>query len=177
MSSYTPDQRLVRSRIFTPAGWIEGDMHVARKTLLVDHLNRPEPLFRLTDVVLPGHEVHEPFFALVRSAVSFVVPLDATEVQAPIEGRVTHDTVWLLQSGIVVDGKLDLHPGVRVSDHLEHRVGFVALHDCTLYFPAHHATTTVIPRVPFLCLQTERAIGASEMPEPAAPPTPPADGA
>lgn len=169
MSSYQPDQRLVRSRIFTSAGWIEADMHVGRKTPLIDHLNRPESLFRLTNVILPGHENKEPFFALVRSSVAFVVPLDPTDFAPPIEGKVTHRTVWLLRGGIVIEGQLDLHPGIRVSDHLEHRSGFIALHDCALYFPAQHGATTVVPRVPCLSLQTERAIGASEVPEPGEP--------
>jgi hypothetical protein len=165
MTVNTPAKRLVACRILTYAGWLEGAIRVAPRVVLIEHLNRPEQLYRLVDVKLPGQTVVLPFFALTRSSTVAVVPMDAAEMPQPVEGRKAHKTVWLLHDGIVVEGMLDLLEGVRVSDHLAHRTGFVALHDCTVYMPNSAGPTTVFPRVPFLALQTDRAIGTSELEE------------
>lgn len=163
MNANTTAKRLVPCRILSYAGWIEGSMGVASRAALIDHLNRPEQLYRLVDAKLPGQTVVLPFFALTRSSTVAVVPMEPEEAAPVIEGRKAHKTVWLLHDGIIVEGTLDLFEGVRVSDHLAHRTGFVALHDCTVYMPNTTGPTIVFPRVPFLALQTDRAIGTSEI--------------
>lgn len=162
-SPSTANNRRVVCRILTYAGWLEGSLRISARIGLVDYLNRPNQLYRLVDVKLPGQTVQLPFFALTRAATVAVVPMDAAEMPAPVEGHQTHKTVWLLHNGIIVEGMLDLFEGIRVSDHLAHRTGFVALHDCTVYMPNAEGPTTVFPRIPFLALQTDRAIGASEI--------------
>ncbi|MBK9258578.1 MAG: hypothetical protein IPM54_01955 [Polyangiaceae bacterium] len=163
MVANSNEKRTVACRILSYAGWIEGSLPIAAKIALVDHLNRPVQLFRLVDVKLPEQTVRHPFFALTRSATVAVAPLGTVEIPPRVEGKIAHKTSWLLHGGIVIEGFLDLFEGVRVSDHLAHRTGFVALHDCTIYMPHAAAPTMVVPRVPFLALQTDRAIGASEI--------------
>ncbi len=163
MTYQTTPKRHVACRILSYAGWIEASIGVTARVALVDHLNRPEQLYRLVNAQLPGQTVILPFFALTRASTVAVIPVDESEIPKPKEGRQAHKTVWLLHDGIIIDGLLDLLEGVRVSDHLAHRTGFVALHDCTVYIPNSTGPTTVIPRVPFLALQTDRAIGTSEI--------------
>lgn len=163
MTTSPSEKRIVACRILSYAGWIDGSMQVAPKIALINHLNRPETLFRLVDVKLPEQTIRHPFFALTRSSTVAVIPVDAAEIPQPLRGKTSHKTSWLLHGAIVIEGILDLLDGVRVSDHLAHRTGFVALHDCTLYMPHKEAPTTIVPRVPFLALQTDRAIGASEI--------------
>lgn len=165
MSIHTTTTRLVACRILSFAGWLEGAIHIAAKVGFLDHLNRPDTLYRVVEAKLPGQSMVLPFFALTRSSTVAVVPMEATEAPVPIEGRKNHKTIWLLHDGIVIEGMLDLFEGVRISDHLAHRTGFVALHDCTVYMPNGNGPTTVFPRVPFLALQTDRAIGVSEIDE------------
>lgn len=163
MTVETTAKRLVACRILSYAGWIEGSFRIASRIGFIENLNRPDQLYRLVDVKLPGQTIVLPFFALTRSSTVAVVPMDAAEAAPRIEGRTAHKTIWLLQSGIIVEGTLELFEGIRVSDHLAHRIGFVALHDCTIYMPNAAGPTTVFPRVPFLALQTDRAIGTSEI--------------
>lgn len=170
MTAYATQFRSVPCRILSFAGWLEGCFQVASKVALIDHLNRPDILYRLTNARLPEQSVHLPTFALTRASTIIVIPLDVTEIPAPIEGRKVHKTVWLLQGGIIIEGSLDLFEGVSVTEHLAHRTGFVALHDCTLYVPSSDSPTRVVPRVPYLALQTDRAIGATELEEAGAQP-------
>lgn len=163
MNSPILNTRLVTCRILSYAGWIEASMRLAPRMAFIDHLNRPDQLYRLVDVKLPGQTVHLPFFALTRSSTVAVVPMDGAESPPRLEGRRSHKTEWLLHNGIIIEGTLDLYEGIRISDHLAHRAGFIALHDCTIYMPASSGPTTVFPRVPFLALQTDRAIGTSEI--------------
>jgi hypothetical protein len=132
----------------------------------VENLNRPEPIFRLTDVRLPGQTTRHDFFALERAAVIAVIPADGGGelFEAPGAGaRAAHRTSWLLPNGAVVDGALDLMPGVRVSDHLVHRTGFLQLHDCTLFWRDEAGASCVEPQIPAIALHAGRAIGASEL--------------
>ncbi len=163
MTYETTAKRLVACRILSFAGWIEASISIAARVTVVDHLNRPEQLYRLVNAQLPGQTVVLPFFSLTRASTVAVVPVDESEIPIAIADRTAHKTVWLLHDGIIIEGLLDLFQGVRVADHLAHRAGFVALHDCTVYMPNHTGPTTVFPRVPFLALQTDRAIGTSEI--------------
>jgi hypothetical protein len=163
MTYETTPKRHVPCRILSYAGWIDASLVITARVPVVEHLNRPEQLYRLVNAQLPGQTIVLPFFTLTRASTVAVVPVDESEIPTAIEGRTAHKTVWLLHDGIIVEGMLDLFHGVRVADHLAHRAGFVALHDCTVYMPNHSGPTTVFPRVPFLALQTDRAIGTSEI--------------
>ena len=165
MTEYQPDQRAVACRILTFAGWVEGKLHVPVKTPLVDYLNRGEALFRLTEARLPEQTERHGFFALERGAVILVVPLDPAEQPPP--GRAAsqrdHAVSWLLPSGSIVEGTLSLLEGVRVSDHLMHRTGFVVLRRATLYYRLPDGSASVEPSIPWVALQANRAVGASEI--------------
>jgi len=163
MTYQTTPKRRVDFRVLSFSGWIEGAMRLPARVSLIDYLNRPDQLYRLVDVKLPGQTMVLPFFALTRAATVAVIPMNAAEMPGLNEKRTAHKTMWLLHEGIIVEGSLDLLEGVRISDHLAHRKGFVALHDCTIYMPNSAGPTTVFPRVPFLALQTDRAIGVSEI--------------
>ncbi len=165
MSEYHPELRTVPCRFLTFAGWLRGSLHVPPKVQLVDFLNRGEVLFRLTDASLPETLGVQPFFALQRSAVIAVIPEVADEKlpAMPVGALQEHPTSWLLPDGSVVHGTIGLLHGVRVSDHLMHRSGFVALREATVFERRTDGTTSIWPAVPWLGLQASRAIGASEL--------------
>lgn len=165
MTDYHPDQRGIDCRILTFAGWVRGKLHVPVKANLVDYLNRGEALFRVTEAVLPEQTVTHRFFALERSAVIAVIPVDPSEQPPPVAPGSTrdHDTSWLLPNGSVVQGTLHLLQGVRVSDHLMHRIGFVVLRRATLFQKLGDGTASVEPEIPWLALQSNRAVGATEI--------------
>ncbi len=165
MGEYHPELRSVPCRFLTFAGWLRGTLHVPPKVALVDFLNRGEVLFRLTDVTLPETQGVHPFFALERGAVLTVLAEDPLEPapSAPVGALREHPTSWLLPGGVVVQGTLGLLHGVRVSDHLMHRSGFVVLREATIFERRPDGTMTLWPAVPWLALQASRAIGASEV--------------
>ena len=160
MTTAHPDQRAVPCRVLTPAGFLEATFHVALKSNLVDMLNRGDALFRLTQARLPTTPEPLPFFALERSAAVLVAPQGGHEQPpTPPHGALkNHHTWWLLHGGAVVEGTLTLLHGVRVSDHLLHRTGFVVLKDAVLRV----AGKENVALGPWVALQSASAIGASE---------------
>jgi hypothetical protein len=163
---YRPAQRSVPCRVFTFAGWVTGTMHPPARAHLIDFLNRSDAILRVTDATVPGQSEVHPFFALARNAIIAVLVVDPRErLGAAREGPppVVHRTSWLLPSGLVIDGSLELLEGVRISDHLMHRLGFIALHDCTFFAPDESGAIRAEPGVREIALQTSRAIGVSEI--------------
>ncbi len=158
------EQRGVLCRILTPAGYVDGTFHLPLKHNLVDALNRGETLFRLTQVRLPGSDGTVPFFALERGAVILVAPQDPKEQPpvAPHGALKDHQTWWLLHGGVVVEGTLTLLHGVRVSDHLLHRTGFVVLKNAVLRSRQPDGSYASTSLGPWVALQSSSAIGASE---------------
>lgn len=164
MTTKKPEQRAVRCRIFTSAGWIEGALHVPVRVQLIEFLNHSGRIYRLTDVALPGITNRERFFALERSAAIAVVPDDAEELLgARVLGeQQAHRVVWLMASGTVFDGTIDILQGVRVSDHLIHNDDFVVLRDVTI-FVRRASSTSVEPGIRAVALQPNSAVGCSEI--------------
>lgn len=163
--AYHPDQREIPCRVLTTAGWVSGRFHVPRKAHLLDQLNRDEPFFRLTSVSLPGDPGVHPFFALTRAGAIVVVPdePEAPRSAANASSMARHGTRWLLDGGGIVEGTLSLLPGVRVSDHLMHRSGYVELSDCSLFLPDGKGSLTAELGIESLALQSARAIGVTEL--------------
>lgn len=169
MSLYRPGQRTIRCRILTFAGWLEGTFHVPTKIGFLEFLDREAVLFRLSDVILPGQLRQHPFFALERSAVvGVVLPAGEPSVASrPPGAYATHRVAWLLGSGGVVDGEVELLEGIRVSDFLMHHTGFLPIERGTTFLRGEDGATEAVP---FSCfaLQASRAVGVSEIgPEPA----------
>jgi hypothetical protein len=168
MSLYHPGQRTISCRILTFAGWIEGTFHVPTRVGFLEFLDREATLFRLSDVLLPGQLQRHPFFALERSAV---VGVTLPEGESSAAGRppgvyATHRVSWLLGSGGVVDGEVELLEGIRVSDFLMHHPGFLPIERGTIFLRGDDGSTEAVP-FSSLALQASRAVGVSEIgPEP-----------
>jgi hypothetical protein len=160
------DLQRLDCRIYTFAGWVSGTLLFTAGALLVEHLNRGEPVLRLADARIPGQQRVHPYFIVERTAVIAVIPdgVVAEIERAVVSSRVatTHQLSWLLPGGGVIEGSLDMLEGVRVDEHLAHRTKFVALRDCTLFLPDGAGGTTAEPGVPWVALQTNRAVGVSE---------------
>ncbi len=162
-TSYVPDQRAIACRILTFAGWIDGTFHVPAKHGFLETLARGEEMFRLTGVLLPGQTSRHAFFAVHRAAVIGVAPPDGEPValSLPAGARVTRRVSWLLASG-VVDGDLEVHESVRLSDFILHQTGFIPLRDATVMLRGEGGGWTAEP-VPLFAVQANRAIGVSEV--------------
>lgn len=126
----TPSATTVR--LFTPAGWVIGTIHVPEGMGLLPFLNSGEAFFRMTNVSLPEQPRTIPFLALQRKAVLVVVPGEEALLGIHDEtGRVRHEVACLFDGGLVM-GMLPLREGVRVSDELMQSEEFFAIEDCTL---------------------------------------------
>lgn len=162
MTEYHAAQRAIACRILTFAGWLGGTLHLPVRATLLDFLNRGEALFRLTDVSLPGSARRHPFFGLERSAVVLVAPDAPGELAGGLGGPSSsgHAVSWLLASGAIVDGTLDVTEHVRVSDHLLHHPGFLGMRGATVFSPSGAAT--VAEPIERVAIQACRAVGVSE---------------
>jgi len=119
-------------RLFTPAGWVIGTLHVPPGFGLLPFLNGGEAFFRMTNVSLPEQPRTIPFLALQRKAVLVVVPgEDAVLGLHDVDHRARHEVACLFDGGLVM-GTLPLPKGVRVSDELMQSQEFLAIEDCTL---------------------------------------------
>jgi hypothetical protein len=163
----TFDLQRLDCRIYTLAGWVTGTLLLTANALLVEYLNRADPVLRLADAAIPGQTARHPLFLLERTSVIAVVAGDqGLEIERRLVSSrpsVEHRVSWLLQGGGVVEGALDMLQGVRMDEYLAHRTGFVSLHDCTLFLPDGAGGTTVEPAVTRLALHTSLAVGVSEL--------------
>ena len=165
MSDQYRVQRMIACRILTLAGWIEGTMHLPQGGTLLAFLGRGEPLFRLTETWLPGEHAPHPFFALQRDAVIAVSPISITEPLDATVGppAITRRISWLLGSGGVIEGTLELAERMRVSDYLTTHSGFVPMRDCRVMLPPTARGRFDETNVTLLALQSNRAIGVTEV--------------
>jgi len=119
-------------RLFTPAGWVIGTLHVPHGMGLLPFLNGDAAFFRMTNVSLPEQPRTIPFLALQRKAALIVVPgEDALLGLHEDDGRTRHEVTCLFAGGLVM-GTLPLPKGMRVSDELMQSKEFFAIEDCTL---------------------------------------------
>lgn len=130
--SYRPDQRQVKSRIMTPAGWLQGTLHVPRASKLVPYLNAQPDFLRMTDVSFLGRPNRIGFMSVQRRGMSILVP-DAEEQDLAIvdESTLPQRVFVLLEAGVLA-GSIRLRQGVRLSDFFSKQHGFILLHDCSL---------------------------------------------
>ncbi len=119
-------------RMFTPAGWVIGTLHVPAGMGLLPFLNGDEAFFRMTNVSMPAQPETIPFLAVQRKAVLIVVP--GEDVMLGLDeddGRTRHEVACMFAGGLVM-GTLSLPKGVRVSDELMESEEFFAIDDCTV---------------------------------------------
>jgi hypothetical protein len=129
---YHPPQRPIAARVLSLGRWIRATFHVPKLHAFDDHLANGRTFFTLTDVDL-GAAMPIPFLALRVSAAHVVVPevpssellLQSTSGTAPRE-------VSCYLEHLAVRGRLELRAGVRTSDFLAHREGFIVLRACRL---------------------------------------------
>ncbi len=132
LSAYRPPQRSITARIFTASRWIRGTFHLPKLHSFLEYLCREAAFYRLTGVTLEEGGPEAPFFALRRSFATIIAPqcLEEALKLEMLPGAMPHPVDCLLESGMV-SGLLSLLPNVRVSDHLMHQEGFVALRGAT----------------------------------------------
>ena len=161
--AYQPDQRKISSQVLTTAGWLKGTFHILRSAKFVDQLNVPNEFFKLTDVSFIGKEQAIPFFAVQREAVTIVIPPSNERdlILEGIEELVPHNVFMLFDSGYV-EGRLMIRKGVRVSDYLVKKSGFVLLRRCTLYLGSLQDEFFAQEQHPSIVVNASKIVGVSE---------------
>lgn len=132
-SGYNPPQRALRAAVLSGGTrWIEGTFHVPRLHAFDEHLGSGRAFLSLTDVAL-GDGATSPFLALRASAAHVIVPacrLPMLRLAEIVAAREVSVTCYLER--ISVRGTLRFNAGVRTSDFLARRDGFLVLRDAAL---------------------------------------------
>lgn len=161
LSEYRPQQRLVRSSIFTSIGWLTGTFHCNLKQPLVEYLNQQPSFFRLTDVTLPSVDTAIPFLALQKSKVIVLAPMEnETNLEKRVQGDIKqYPVTCVLQDG-VLSGALRTRPNQRLSDHLTSHTGFFVLREC--YIRGRGQSESVVKRLPVAVVNDQAVVGITE---------------
>lgn len=164
MTGYRPDQRQPKVQILTRGGWVSGTLHVPAKNAMVDYMNRPQEFFRMTDVSLQGRDAPLPFLALHRSAMMLLVPPADEEVLEQRTGGPweTKPVTCLLEFG-VVDGTIDVHQGIRVSDFFQNRQGFVLIEEARLLLAGRGPDPVPAVKEERMVIHTACILGVSDV--------------
>ena len=163
---YKPDQRQVPVQLLTRAGWISGTFHPPAKSALVEFLNRPGEFLRMTDVSVQGRVGNMPFLAMHRESMMLIVPpatekdLELGQTGAQLEER---SLTCLLETG-VLDGRVRVHPGQRVSDFFAKREGFVLVQKARLLLRSSSGEPTPLVKEPALIVNTDWVLGVADGP-------------
>lgn len=130
--SYHPPQQVVRAKVLTTSGWLEGTFHMGKLHAFSEYLGH-HTWYPMTDVVMEKVGAL-PFFALARSHTLLVaLPTAAVENAAGagvIEQR--RHTATLLTNAAAIDGELALMSGVRLSDFIERTTGYLWVHNASV---------------------------------------------
>jgi hypothetical protein len=132
MTSRYAEMNVRRLRMMTSAGWMEGSLHVPKLQYLVDYVDAVGEFLRLSDARMPNASAATPFFAIQKSAISFITPLDeitANDARPFTSATKPHSVACLLEHGIV-QGTIHSLVGVRLSDFLTSKSVFFPLHGC-----------------------------------------------
>ena len=147
--------------ILSGGGWITGTLRVAKMPVLIDAIEGIGEFLRLSEVRLPNTPAPIPFFALHRSSVMYIVPLDdpqRAETTPFTKPTLIHEVSCLFDQG-VLSGTLEILTGMRVSDYLVQRAGFMPVRGCTW----HGAAATGAPATfPLALVNRQRVVGVSE---------------
>jgi hypothetical protein len=142
-----------------------GRVELLRVQGLREYLDSSPGIIKLQSVQLMTRGVSVPFFAIQKSAITFIVPLqhdDHLEATTYAETRRHLVTCWL-PSG-VIDGHLELPIGVRLSDYLSNHQEFVTLTNCTM----RALSGEVVERYAVLLVNAHSLVGISELQNPPA---------
>ena len=140
---YQHHMRDIMCNFLTSAGWIRGNIVLPKSHALREHLEttRSEYL-KLRDVELPTGNV--PFFALLRDAVSLIVPAPESERLYAGMGEGSSKRITCLMAAGLLEGNIALKKGVRVSDHIESRGSFIFMELCVLHSSTEETTLPVV---------------------------------
>ncbi len=157
---------LVPVRIFTPAGWIVGKLHIGAERSMVDFLDHTQEFISLADTILEGRPKVIPLFTLHRSAILFLVAETEEDVESGMRPRnlVEHPVSCLLANGTLY-GRVNITRGVRLSDYLSRQKGFVLVRDCHFRLQNPWEDRGLDHREPAVLLNPEAVIGVSESAE------------
>ena len=157
---------LIPARIFTPAGWIVGKLHVGGERSMVDFLDHSQEFFSLADVVLEGRPKVIPLFTLQRSAILFLIVETEEGLEPALLPRnlVEHAISCLLANGTLY-GRVKITRGLRLSDYLSRKSGFVLVRDCHFRLQNPWEERTIDHRESSVLLNPQAVIGVSESAE------------
>ena len=155
--------RQVPARILTPAGWIVGKLHVANEWRMINYINNAPDFFTLEDVVVEGRPRVLPLFTLQRSAIEFIVVETEEDRKSdmPQRERIVHPIWCLLQNGLL-HGKIEIIPGVRLSEFLSRSKNFLLLNEVHFILNSPRDERTIDHKEPVVLLNPAAVIGVTE---------------
>ena len=156
------DLRTAPVRVFTPAGWIVGTLHVPKGVPLLDFLNEPRGFFNLSRVALDNGSKLE-FLAVARSAAILIIasPDELVQTVSRASSRTKIRQVSCLFRGGMVLGSMALPADSRVSDELMNSPGFFLLERCTVGIDVGARPQVEADAV--VMLHAPRIVGVSEV--------------
>lgn len=154
------EQRTTAVGIFTRAGWVTGQLHIAAERDLGWYLDGDDRCFRLTEVQLPAEPGLREFFALYADEAVLVLPLETAEqVLAAPDGSTRRDIACLLAEGTLF-GSLDVPPDARVSDYLMSGRRFIPIRRCRT--PLMELPPETSEPIELIFLNSKKIIGVTE---------------
>ncbi|MFA6958886.1 MAG: hypothetical protein WC538_23690 [Thermoanaerobaculia bacterium] len=155
-----PEQRTTAVGIFTRAGWVTGQLHLAAERDLGWYLDGDDSFFRLTEVQLPAEAAPRDFFAVYADEALLVLPLDNAEQYIAVpEGTSRRDIACLLAEGTMF-GSLDVPLDTRVSDYLTSGRRFIPIRRCRT--PLMELPPEVVEPIEMIFLNSKKVIGVTE---------------
>jgi len=163
---YHPPQRTCTARILTPAGWVEGTIHLPIKAALLDHLEHTREFISMTEVRHAVSFEVVPFFALRRAAAMFVVP-DEAEARGAADhhdARPTREhTLDCLLPGGHITGVIEVPMRMRVSDQLMHGAPLLVVKKAHARMRDPWRGEMVDLRADVMFVNTQHVVGVSEV--------------
>lgn len=161
------DTRVVSARLFSDIGWIVADIHVPTQIRLIDYLSHENPFLSLTTAFLERRNKALDYFALRKSALSFMAVMDIEDLDSAkaTGSKTTHNISCVLADGGVT-GDAEIQHGMRISDFLARHQGFLLMHDS--HFRIQDPLTEEIRSETdtTIILNSQKIIGLSELPMP-----------
>jgi hypothetical protein len=160
-----PLQQPVTIIALTTSGYLSGTVHLLAMKNLRTLLNAQDEILKLTDAVLPGSQLVQPFLALRKGSALLIVPKADSELLKPEPSawQKARRLVTCLMDLGCIRGYIEVPENIRTSDFLLRSPGFLEFRECFLGPNSHldSAEMTGQP-LPLVYVNSRRMVGVTE---------------